>query len=332
MRLTACVLAALLTAAVAPGASAQEAAEDAARSSARQLANDASEAYRRGDYEAAYDGFNRAFRLVGVPGLGVWSARSLRQLNRWVEASERYREVTRVQLPEDAPESSRTALREAEAELQELLPRIPSLVITVENATPEEVEVTLDGRPVPSALLGAKQRLDPGSHRIVARRGGEELREEITASERGVERIALRFSSPPAANVTAPGADTSAPEAGRTPQRTAGLVVLGVGGAFLVGGAVTTILALDRQADLREQCAARSAGGYDCGPGQHGAVDTFETLKTISTIGLIGAGVLGAAGVTLYLTGGPGEQPGEAGKPEVALWIGGAAAGLRGAF
>jgi hypothetical protein len=326
------LLAALLTVAVTPGAFAQEASEDAARSSARQLANEASDAYRRGDFEAAYDGFNRAFRLVGVPGLGVWSARSLRQLNRWVEASERYREVTRLQLPADAPESSRTALREAETELAELLPRIPSLVITLENATPEEVEVLLDGRAVPSALLGAKQRLDPGPHRVVARRGTEEVSEEVTAAERGLERITLRFSAAPTATTARVPADTSAPGAERTTQQTVGLVALGVGGVFLVGGAVTTVLALDRQADLRDQCTPRDGGGYACGPAQYGTVDTFETLKTISTVGLIGAGVLGAVGATLYLTGGPGEQPGTAEKPQVALWVGGAAAGLRGAF
>src|SRR5690606_21659979 len=62
--------------------------EDRKRASARALATDASQDYRMGRFADAYEKFNRAFRLVEVPALGVWSARSLRQLDRFVEASE----------------------------------------------------------------------------------------------------------------------------------------------------------------------------------------------------------------------------------------------------
>jgi len=78
---------------------------DAKRSSARQLATDASSEYRAGRYKEAYDKFNRAFKLVGVPALGVWSARSLKRLNRFVEASERYRDVLKRGVKPDAPEA-----------------------------------------------------------------------------------------------------------------------------------------------------------------------------------------------------------------------------------
>lgn len=332
MRSLACVLAAFLTFSVAPWSSAQDAGDDAARSSARQLANEASDAYHRGDFEAAYDGFNRAFRLVGVPSLGVWSARSLRQLGRWVEATERYREVTRLRLPDDAPESSRQALREAEAELTELLPRIPSLVITLENADPEHTHVYLDGQRVPSALLGAKQRLDPGTHRITATRGAETQAQEVTVAERTVERVRLVFAPETSANGALDPARPPPPGAkpGRTAQQTVGLITLGAGGVFLLGGAVTTFLALQEQKDLRAQCTPAAPGAshdYECGPGQHASVDRFDTLKTLSYVGFVGAGVLGAAGATLYLTGKPNE-----GDASVALWFGGSAAGVRGAF
>src|SRR5690606_38402578 len=59
---------------------------DRKRASARQLATDASNDYRMGRFQDAYENFNRAFKLVGVPALGVWSARSLRQMDRLVEA------------------------------------------------------------------------------------------------------------------------------------------------------------------------------------------------------------------------------------------------------
>src|SRR5690606_5937684 len=107
----------------------------------RQLATNASNDYRMGRFQEAYDGFNRAFHLIGVPALGVWSARSLRQLNRLVEASERYREVLKTGAAPEDPEAYHQSLRDAQAELDELLTRIPSLTIRLENAEASDVTV-----------------------------------------------------------------------------------------------------------------------------------------------------------------------------------------------
>src|SRR5688572_18101105 len=140
----------------ASDAAAEEAAteEDALKANARSLANDASSAYRAGNFVAAYDGFNRAFQLVKVPMLGVWSARSLFELGRLVEASERYRDVLKLNLPADAAEGEHQALATAQAELDQLLPKIPTLTVSIQNASVEEVQLTLDGKPMPAALVG----------------------------------------------------------------------------------------------------------------------------------------------------------------------------------
>lgn len=299
---------------------AQESADDAARASARQLANDASEAYRRGDYAAAYDGFNRAFRLVGVPSLGVWSARSLRQAGRLVEASERYREVTHLKLTENSPPGSAEALQEAKAELEELLPRIPNLTIVIENADVEEVEVDLNGHRVPTALVGAKQRVDPGVHQIRARRGDEIVTEQIEIAERQSLEVRLTFT-PVVAETTSPTFGLNLDEQRLTNLQKVGLASMGVGGVFLIGGAVTTVLALQRQNDLRDSCPDNV-----CPPSRHDDLEAFNTLKALSIAGFIGAGVFGAAGATLYFTGQPSEGS------QVALWFGGTSASIRGTF
>lgn len=320
MSLRRACLAALLAVTLPSVCLAQESAQDAARASARQLANEASEAYVQGDYAAAYDGFNRAFRLVGVPSLGVWSARSLRQAGRLVEASERYREVTRLTVTEDSPAGSAQALQEAQAELDELLPRIPNLVIVIENADPEEVEVDLNGNRVPLALLGAKQRVDPGQHRIHARRGDEVLTEEVAIAERQSLEVRLAFTTK--AEARSPVRFGGALDEPRlTGLQKAGIASMGVGGALLIGGAVTTYLALQRQSDLRESCL-----DHVCPPSRHDELESFNTLKALSLAGFIGAGVFGAAGATLYFTGRPAEGP------QVALWFGGTSANIQGTF
>src|SRR5690606_15175984 len=138
------------------------------------------------------------------------------------------------------------ALQEAQAELDELLPRIPNLVIVIENADPEEVEVDLNGNRVPLALLGAKQRVDPGQHRIHARRGDEVLTEEVAIAERQSLEVRLAFTTKAEARSPVRFGGTL-DEPRLTGLQKAGIASMGVGGALLIGGAVTTYLALQRQ-------------------------------------------------------------------------------------
>src|SRR4051812_30455373 len=88
-------LAAAIT--VAPGARAEN-VDAAARSTARKLGQEAVKLYEAGDYARALEKFNTADSLVPAPTLGLYAARCLTKLGKVVEASERYLEVTRMQL------------------------------------------------------------------------------------------------------------------------------------------------------------------------------------------------------------------------------------------
>lgn len=293
---------------------------DAKRSSARQLATEASLDYRTRDFAAAYDKFNRAYHLVGIPSLGLWSARSLRELGRLVEAAERYREITRAGAGPDAPAAHLAAIRDAEAELEELKPKIPNLIIKLRDANIEDVSITLDGVEVDSALIGVKQTVDPGKHEIVGTREGEVVEQSITLRERQTEELVLGFR---------PGyqkkASTQDPESGSQtgmrPVQAAGIVLMGVGGASLIGGVITTIVALGQQSDLRDNCNEEG----ECPPEFHDQVNQFGTMKVLSTATLIGGAVLGGVGLGLYLGGRPK-------KEGVALHLHGQGVTFRGAF
>ncbi len=66
---------------------------------------------------------------------------------------------------------------------RQLWPRIPNLVVAVEGAGENDVSVTLDGKPIPSSLLGEEQPANPGPHRLLGKRGTETVCEMFIASD-----------------------------------------------------------------------------------------------------------------------------------------------------
>jgi hypothetical protein len=281
------------------------AADDAARSNARQLATSASEAYRAGQWDLAYDRFNRAFKLVGVPALGVWSARSLEQSGKLVEASERYREVLAIQLGAAPSESDSQAQRDARVELDALLPRIPNVLIHVQNASVDDVKITLDGKRVPPELLEVRQRVNPGAHLLQGTRGQEQLEQRVELAERDSKDATFVFEVIAEPAVAATPTDSGTAQQGGFDGRTLGWVSVGVGAAFLASGVITGVVGLGKQSDLETICGTDHVCPTDGSGDTQARIDSMETMKTLSTVSFIGAGVFGALGATLLIIGGP---------------------------
>src|SRR3954468_13501151 len=96
-RSAAAALAALLLSAAPAFAAPPESADAAAaRSTARKLGQEAVKLFENSEWAAALEKFNTADSLVPTPTLGLYAARCLVKLDRLVEASERYLEVTRM--------------------------------------------------------------------------------------------------------------------------------------------------------------------------------------------------------------------------------------------
>ncbi len=303
---------ALALAALAPRLALAQELDDQTRSAARELATEGSSLYEQNDFEGAYDRFNRAYQLVQLPHVGIWAARSLVRAGRWVEASERYLELERLRLPADSPSEHLQAQREAASERRELLPRIPSVKVIVEGAEPGSVFVSLNGRLVKSALIGAKQPVNPGTVLVKGVRGEQVVDASVELAEAQFREVTLTFA-PASSSAAAPGASaplpppTPSPTPAPTPfderrasgssQRLLGFVGLGVGGALLGTGAVFGALAAADESELSERCPARR-----CPPAHHGDNDAYATKKTIASVTLIGGAVLAAAGAVLVLT------------------------------
>jgi hypothetical protein len=289
--------------------------EDATRVAARQLGTSGVDAYEAGRFDQASEELNKAYSILRVPSLGLWSARALAKRQKLVEAAERYLEAAGLQIPQGDSAIQQQAIAEAKAELAALRPTIPTLRIRLLGATPSEIEVWLDDEPVAPALITSPRLLNPGTHRIVAERGHERVRAWVTLSQGQSQELQLRFGSvaPTATSIVvneaptkrtvpaaAPPADvrTSSRVEPRHAQRTGALVAFAAGGAGLLVGGVSGVLALGERKTLDDSGAC--LGG--CPPSYEAEVDRLNTYRTVSSVGFIAGGVLAATGLVLWIT------------------------------
>lgn len=305
--------------------------DEATRGAARELGQEGVAAYQAEDYETASDRLERAYSVLRAPALALWSARALEKRGLLVEASERYLEGTRIILDDSGDRRvQEKAQEESRMAYDALAVRIPSLVVEVEGATTDEVELTVGGKTVSSALIGTKRPTNPGAVEVVGQVGEQRVTEEVTLLEGQVTRVTLKFSG------TAPVALTPAGEnaAEKPPlddgvqkkqesrwQSTAGWAAVGVGAGGLVLGAVTGALAMGKRGSLDCPDNVCPAGTEEA------QIKKYDTLRTLSSVGIITGGILAAAGVTLLLT-----APSSRERASLVPYVGVASTGIKGTF
>lgn len=332
-----------------PVARAQPAApqESPEQQSARTLGYAGVEAYQRGDYVAAEESLSRAFGLLRVPSLGLWSARALARLGKLVEAAARYQDAANIEVAVGDAEIQRKARDEAVREHAALLPRIPALTIELEGAAARDVVVWLDGKVLAESDLGARIAVNPGNRLVVGRRGTEQTQAVVRIVEGSVSTATLRFAAParvatspvqlvtapravPASAVAAPRvavATAPSPEVDAStasPLRTAGWVLVGVGGTSLALAGVAGIVAAGKRDGFEGACPDDTCPRNLSGAARDDA-ESYNTLVTLSTVGWIAGGVLAASGAVLILT-----QP--SAESQLALRVGPGSAALSGRF
>jgi hypothetical protein len=326
----------------APSASGetQDSSLQGSRERARSLGYSGVRAYGAGDYAAAHEQLERAFSLLPVPSLGLWSARTLVKLNRLVDAERRYREVARLHVEADAPPVQLQAQATVQHELLELLPRIPILRVRIEGARAEDVVVSLDGAELPAERWARGEPVDPGPHALSGTHRGERSTIEITAVEGGEREVLLRFApavpaAPPAVAAAIPGtaeapvssASAEEPSSARA-QRIAGWIGVGAGVAGLSLSGVSYFVARGQREELEQQGVCNSRG-CTASP----KVDSYNRMRTLNWVSLAAGGVFGAVGVTLLLLE-PKPEPAQASSSsrQLAVRLGFGSAELVGSF
>jgi hypothetical protein len=293
---------------LAAGTASAQSIDSATRGAARTLGNEGVKAYQSGDYVSADQKLDKAYRVLKAPSLGLWSARALVKLGRLVEASERYLEVTRLGSVGGDETVQKQAQVDAQAELEALTPRVPSIVIELVGAEPAETTVSVDGVELKAELVGERRPTEPGKHAIVGRRGTDRALAEVVLAEGDQKSVRLIFAAPaavsagPSSRIPVGPADSSAPDR-RTPsgsaQRLIGWLTLGAGGAGLAVGTTFGVLAMSKRGELED---SESCRGDRCLSSANDELHAFRTQRTVSTIGFAAGGVLAATGIVLVLT------------------------------
>jgi hypothetical protein len=336
----------LLPLALAAPARAQS-AEDI--NTARTLGHEGEDALDKKDFKTAEDRFSRADKLFHAPTLLLGLARAYAGEQKYVAAEEAYNRIIREN--NTSSPTFQKAIEDARREIQDVAPKIAGVVITVAAAGGGDVpnpKVVLDDKPINAAALGVRRSVDPGDHVVhVTADGFKPGEAHFTATPGGTTNAPVSLekdtSAPPLPPDTGPGAGAAAAGQGANPppgggapaagsadvgtpakgNRTLAYVALGVGGALLVTGAVTGVLALGKHSSLNSSCP-----GGTCTPDQQSNIDSYHTMGLVSTVGFIGGAVVGGLGAYLFFTSSPA-QPAKTG---VVPYLGPGTLGAYGRF
>jgi hypothetical protein len=347
-RLARFALSLALTSSLALAAAPSSAQSDQEKAAARELAMQGAAALAGKQYAQALDLVTRAQALFNAPTHLLMIAEAQAGLGHYVAAQEAYLKVIRADLPPNAAPAFKKAQVTAKDELPAVEAKIAQLRIVLDGIGTRSPTVKMDDQPVPAALLGVYQPVDPGKHQISVVvdqqppvTGAVELHE---AEKKDIHLTIPDTPATPAGGAGAAGGAAAGggttPDTGgggfMTPLRGAGI---GVGAAGVVGVVVGSIFltkgfSTQSQADSLAMMLCTS-GGTKCPTSAKPKIDPLDqSAAQQKTGGVVGLGIGGAAlvaGVVLLAIGKP--RPAQApAAATVAPFFSGDAAGVRGTF
>ncbi len=284
--------------------------DDQLRATARALADEGMSFFEKKQYADALDRFDRAAAIIQAPTITLHAARSLDKLGRLIEAAERYRTCINTTLDANAPPAFVGAQDAARTELQTLTPRIPSVEVVVNGPGADQAAVTLDGKPIPKALVGVKMLVNPGDHKIGATTETHTDLEEVTVTEKQASRVVLELEPKVDGNDTPPPQTDKPVSQPWSTKKRAGVGLLAAGGALGIVGIATGISAINKEPKLEEYCPAELAEqNKPCPltteekPVYTKLYDEYSALRVVSSVGLVLGGAAIVTGVVLFVTG-----------------------------
>ena len=309
---------------------------DEARAAARAAATQGLHALQEGRYKDALDLCTRAESLMHAPTHLLLIARAQTKLGHLVEAQEAYIKIVRDHLAPNAPKAFVDAQATAADEQAALAPRVPTLKVDVEGASPSDVQIALDGAPLPSALVGMASPINPGSHTLAVVSGSATADPvTVTVAEGARQSVTLTLKPTAVAESPPPQATPSTePATAPLPPQHAGLaaagwVGIGVGVVGLVAGSVFVIKNHSDRNDANALC-----GSSGCPESKRSEISSFDSdANSAATLSWVSYGV-GAAGlvtgaVLLWASHG---KPAAPQSGQVIPWFGKSAAGVRVTF
>lgn len=244
------------------------------------------EAAAKGDMTTACAKFDASVRLARAPGPLMNLAECEEKAGKLLSAAKLWKEAVEKL---EASDERRAFATKRGAELEKRLPRLTVRV------TPEtrDVQLEIDGSPVPPAQAREPQPVDPGAHKVVVKAGDRSEVAEVTLGEGERREVAVSLGPEKAAGP----APIPPPEEPSGAMRIAGFVSLGVGAAGLAVFGVTAALIESQRGTVKDQCNEAkicSAAGVE-------AAQSARSMLPINAVGFA-VGIVGVgAGVTLII-------------------------------
>lgn len=229
------------------------------------------------------------------------------KLGQLTAGIESLRAVLREPLTENASETLKQAYAEAGTLIEANKPKLAKLTIKVtgvESSTP--INLTIDNKPMPSALLDAAHVSDPGEHTItVAAAGYLPATRKVTLSPGGEESVVLALEVDAEAQAALKRAQleakassaslapapvlTKAEDSPSSPSHWPAYVTWGASAVAIGVGVGFGFAALENKQSLEERCPNKV-----CPAEASDLLDTSRMNATISTVAY-GAGIAGVA-------------------------------------
>lgn len=294
---------------------------------ARELGGQAQAAFQAGNLAESERLWLAAEKLYpAAPTLTLGLARTQAKLGKVVLAQESYNKIIREQgQSTNLTPAFKDALESARNEIGAVQKQIASVVLRVESGSVTPT-VTLDGQPVSAAGLGLERPVDPGAHAVHAEAPGykpADTRFEVAAAGKAEAKLVLEKA--PESALAKTTTTTTTTDGGLSTRKKAAIVAFGVGGAGLVFGAITGVIALGKHSDLADQCP-----NDVCPANLQDKNDSYKTMGTLSTVGFLVGGVGAVTGAALWFW--PASKEKTTAKVDWQPYVGPGGGGLRGTF
>jgi hypothetical protein len=260
--------------------------------------------YDDGKYTEALQLFQLAWDYSHSPNARLYVAKCFLKLDNLIAAYDEFRGTVQDATERIASDPKyQDTQNAAAAELVLLEPRIGRLIVTLDAAGLDGVEVTLNGAVFPSVSLGDAVTVAPGSYAVAARaKGRDPIERKVEVAPGKTVAVALAFpregAAPPAPDPEPPAA---AAETSLSTLQIVGIALFGLGAATLTAAAGTGIAA-GSKFDVVEQACAEGP----CDARFNDTIDSGKTLE-IATYILLGAGgALTIGGASMWIFGGDG--------------------------
>jgi hypothetical protein len=283
-----------------------------------------------GNFAAACPKLAESYAQDAATGTLLALAMCQEQAGQTASAWASYAEVV-ARAKQDGRADREQAARE---HLTALDPKLSRLTIEVDAsaASVPGLVVKRDGQPVGKGAWGASSPVDPGEHSVEATAPGKRAWKASVTVGAVSDAKTLKVPSledepgqgpaqgagaaePPA--TAAATTDSVAPAKG-APLRTLGLVVGGAGVVTLGLSGYFGLHASGLNSDSKGGCDANN----NCDAAGLAKRNDAVSASNIATITLVAGGVLTAAGVTLFLVGGPKEAKADAARVEATPAVG----------